>query len=182
EIPAEDIEDIVFQVLPLGVRVGAYRPATVAEKTALTTAKDAERTKALAEALAKYEEALPGLDAGQPFAKSHIEYKIAFLRYLQARESGQEAALQKAAARLEEFKTRHPQAWQLSRCLRLLAQVQLDLKQFDAAEKTYLELARADVADEVRQEAEVQAVLVTLQSGRPGVHAAAQAKLQALVE
>src|SRR5262245_4139359 len=79
QVPAEDIDDVLFQVMPLEIRLSAYRPATAAEKLALSATKEKDRAKALTEALAKYEEALPGIGAGQPFAKSHIAYKIAYL-------------------------------------------------------------------------------------------------------
>ncbi len=164
-VPADDITDIFFQVEPIGVRINAYRPATLAEKTALTSTKEAERTKALQEALSKYEEALPGLKEGQPFAKSHIAYKIAYLRYLQAQATGKEDDLKAAAAKLQDFAQKHPKAWQRSRTLQTLAQVQLDLKQYAEAEKTYEELAKADVEDEVKQDAQVQALLVSVQAG-----------------
>jgi tetratricopeptide (TPR) repeat protein len=179
DIPADQIEDIVFPVLPLAeVRLKLYRPAMTAEKLANTTKKEGERPKALAEALAKYEEALPLLKEGQPRAQAHIEYKIANLLYVQAREGLDKAALTKAAAKLKEFAGKHDKAWQLARVLKMLAEAQFDLEQYAEAEQTYQQLARADVPDPVRQDAEVQALLVTMRAGK---YDAAADKLRGLI-
>ncbi len=173
-VAAEEIEDISFDktLKPLAARF-AYRIAEEALKKALTSTKETDRTKALAEALGKYQEALAKYeegvarkDAGPALAKGALDYKIAFLTYLQARDSGKEPALQAAVKQLRAFRTAHPKAWQTSRALRMLAQLHMDLRQFGEAEKVYRELAAAGVANEVAQDAEVQARLVTLEAGK----------------
>lgn len=178
EIPADKIVDIIFPLLPRQVHLTTYRQAIIAEKKALAETKAADRTKANAEALAKYQETLGLLEEGQPYAKAHLEYKIANLLYIQGRDEGKEAALKQAAEKLKAFKTAHPQAWQLVPVLRNLAQLQLNAKNYAEAEQTYRELAKSNAPEEVRQDAEVQALLVTLQAGK---HAEAQKSLEGLV-
>ncbi len=190
-IPADEIEEIVFAVLPLEVRLKSYRPATNFEKEANTTKKEGERAKKLTEALAKYEEALPLLKEGQALAQAQIEYKIAYILYVQAREAVDDTApklKQAAAAKLKEFAGKHPQAWQLVRVLKMLAEAQIDLGQFKEAEQSYMQLAKADVADAVRQEAELEALMVTMrmksEDDEAAVKAAAAAatKVRGLVD
>jgi hypothetical protein len=178
EIPADQIDDIVFPLNPVGVRVSTYRLGVIAEKKGRAAAKPADRAKEYGEALAKYEETLGKLDEGQPYAKAHLEYKIAYLLYTQGRDEGNETTLARAAAKLKAFKTEHPQAWQLVRVLQMLARLQLDARNYAGAEQTFRDLAKSDAPENVRQDAEVQAVLVVLQTGK---YAEAQKGLEGLV-
>ncbi|MCI0458668.1 MAG: hypothetical protein L0Z62_17030 [Gemmataceae bacterium] len=171
-IPVEEIEDISFDksLMPVEARF-AYRNAEGALKKALAAAKPAERGKALNEALAKYDEALAkfkeaGAKASPRFAKSHMEYRIAHIRYLQGREPGKEDALRDAVAKLKAFRASYPKAWQTARVLPLLAQAQMALKQYAEAEQTYRDLASADVPAALKQDAAVEALLVTLEVGK----------------
>jgi tetratricopeptide (TPR) repeat protein len=184
EVPEETIQDVVFEIRPFQVN-NTYRLGIIAERKARASAKDreAERTKALA----KYEEALAELNKlaaegklpeGQSFARAHLEYKVASLLYEQGTEDGKQPARQQAAARLKEFKTRNKQAWQLARTLRMLAQLQLDEKKYAEAEQTYRELAKVDAAPEVRQDAEVRAILVMM--NQEGKQAEARKALEGL--
>src|SRR5262249_33035173 len=66
----------------------------------------------------------------------------------------------------------------LARVLQTLAQLQLDFKDYDAAEETYRELAKSDADPEARQDAEVQALLVTVQAGKD---AEAQKRLEGVI-
>jgi hypothetical protein len=171
-ILVEDIEDVSFDksLLPTSARF-VYRTAELALKKALGAPKPAERGAALAEALAKYNEALTGFTgagdkAGPPLAKPHLEYKIAYVRYLQGSEPGKEDALRDAVTRLKAFRASYPKAWQTARAVQMLAQGQLALKQFADAAQTYRELAKADVAPALKQDAEIETVLVTLEVGK----------------
>src|SRR5947209_4265152 len=78
-IPAENIEDIVYEVEPLEIRVNAYRRAVIAEQEAARATKEGARKAALQEALQKYQQVLAGLKAGQRFPQRHIEFRIAYL-------------------------------------------------------------------------------------------------------
>jgi hypothetical protein len=165
DIPADQIDDIIFPLNPVGIRVSTYRLGIIAEKKGRAAAKPADRAKEYAEALGKYEETLDKLAEGQPYAKAHLEYKIAYLLYTQGRDEGKEATLAQAAAKLKAFKTAHPQAWQLVRVLKMLAQLQLDARKYAEAEQAFRDLAKSDAPEDVRQDAEVQALLVALQLG-----------------
>jgi tetratricopeptide (TPR) repeat protein len=178
EIPAEKVEDIVFPLKPREIHIGAYRLALIAEKNLRTAKKEPDRVRERTEALSKFQETLGKLAEGQPYVKAHLEYKIASLLAQQGREKGKEAALKQAAAKFKDFKKDHPKAWQLVRVLQALAQLQLDFKDYEAAEQTYRELAKSDAAPDVRQDAEVQALLVTVQAGK---HAEARSGLEALI-
>jgi tetratricopeptide (TPR) repeat protein len=162
EIPEGTVAEVIFDVRPFQVN-NLYREGIIAERKARVLPKEREAERA--RALAKYEEALAALaklPPDQSFAQTHLQYKVAALLYEQGTEEGKEAARQQAAAKLKEFKARHKQAWQLARVLRMLAQLQLDEKKYGEAEQTYRELARADVAPDVRQDAEVRAILVMM--------------------
>ncbi len=82
-----------------------------------------------------------------------------------------------AIKRLHDFKTRHPNCWELGACLRLMGRLYLDGKQYKEAEDAFLELAQADVGDDVKGEAELAAVQVTIKAGQQD---AALKRLQAL--
>ncbi|MCI0381083.1 MAG: tetratricopeptide repeat protein [Gemmataceae bacterium] len=166
-IAAEDIAEIVYDITPVTLLVGTYRPAVTAEKNYYDPdpKKEANRAAYLVEAQKKYAETLAKVQ--EKGAKRHIEYKIAALTARQAQDEGgdPDPALQK----LIDFKSKHPNSWQLANCLRLLARLQMDQKQFKEAEATYLELAAADVSDDVKQEAELLAAQVALRAGKADV-------------
>jgi uncharacterized protein HemY len=178
EIPAEKIDDIIFPLEPRDLRVSAYRLGIIADRKLRSATKEPDRARERAEALGKFEETLGKLAEGQPHVKAHLQYKIAYLLAQQGREEGKDAALKQAAARLQVFKKDHPRAWQLVRVLQTLAQLQLDSRDYQAAEQTYHELAKSEADPEVRQDAEVQALLVTVQAGK---HAEAQKGLEGLI-
>ena len=89
----------------------------------------------------------------------------------------QNADWEPAIKRLSAFKARHPNSWQLTACLELLGRLQVDAKQYQDAEETYLELAQADVPEDTKQEAQLWAAQVGIKAGK---NQAALAKLQKL--
>lgn len=159
DIPAEEILDIEYEINPIGLRFN-YRKARDFEKDSLE--KESGRKLNLAEAIKTYEDTLAKI-MGQPDARRNIEFRIAVLRYRQATEFGQ--FVEFANQKLEEYKTKHPDSWQITQALRLLANLQLSQKKYAQAEKTYLELSKAPVAEDTRQEAEFQAAQVSVQAG-----------------
>lgn len=163
-IPAEDIVDVMYNNLtPDGVRVNVYRPAFTKERKYfdLIARKDSKEKITLGEILKAYAEAFPQVK--EKYAKQHLEYKIAYLSVLQAQEdgAGDDAAMQK----LVTFKSNHPDSWQIASCLRTLANMQVAQKKFKEAELTYQELAAANVAPEVKLEAELLAAQISLRGG-----------------
>jgi tetratricopeptide (TPR) repeat protein len=83
-----------------------------------------------------------------------------------------------AIAKLSDFKNKHADSWQIAGCLKLLAQLQLEAKRYADAEQTYKELSGANVAEPIRQEAELSAAHVSLRAGK---HELARKKLQELI-
>jgi TolA-binding protein len=176
-LPADDIIDVVHEdVEPIKARL-ALRQARAAEKESSDPAgKEAKRKEKLAEALKIYQANLPVLNVDQKSAKCHVEYKIAVLSARQAQEAA--GFVDDAIAKLTVFKTKFPNSWQLGGSLKLLAELQLDKKQYKEAEDTYKELAEANVGEETKQEAELLAALVTVRTGK---HELAQKRLRALI-
>ena len=176
-IPAEEILDIVYEVTPVDVRINTYRPGVLSEKEYHDPdpKKEAKRKANLAEALKKYSESYTKVK--EKGARRHLEYKLAVLGARQALDENGE--LEPAIKRLANFKTNHPNSWQITSTLQLLAKLQTDTKQYKDAEESYLELAQANVADDIKQEAELLAATVSIRAGN---HEAAFKKLQALTE
>jgi TolA-binding protein len=175
-IPPDDIVDVEYEVEPIAVRLQEYRPARKAEQAAEDPAQEAKRRANLAMAIQKYEATLKALKPGQESASRQVEFKIASLLATQENEDG--VSTDTAIAKLKDFKTRHPNSWQITRALRLLGDLLLAQKQYGEAEATFKELAGADVDEATREDAELRAARVSLRAGK---HAEAQGKLQALV-
>ncbi len=175
-ISPEDIADVDYDIDPLSARIESYRPARKAEKDAEDPALEAKRRENLSLAIDKYEATLKALKPGQALASRQLEFKIATLLAARAAEDG--VSPDAAITRLKDFKTRHPKSWQISIVLRLLGDLLLAEKQYTEAEQTYKELALADVADAVREDAELRAARVSLRAGR---YPEAQTKLQAIL-
>ena len=176
-LPADDIIDIEYEIEPVTVRTTIYRTAVLAEKDSLDPSKESKRKELLKTALEKYEESLKKLGPGQEFARRNLAYKVATLSLRQAHEDG--GPIDVALARLNDFRTRYPDSWQITRCTRLLAQLELDAKKFKEAESLYKELAKRNVAQDVKQEAEVLAAQAVLAAGD---HQGAEAALNALLK
>jgi tetratricopeptide (TPR) repeat protein len=163
-IAAGDIVEVVYEVEPVSVRF-EYRTGVKAEK-------DGQ----LSSASAIYEKTLKELKQGQKSAERHLEFKLAVLAAQQAREEG--TSIEPAIAKLKDFNNKHTDCWQLTTTHKLLARILLEQKQFKEAEDTYKALAAANVPDDVKQEAELSAALVSLAAGK---HDVAQKKLEALI-
>jgi len=175
-IPTASILDIIHDVKPTATQINMNRPAFQAERDFLDPAKEAARGKNLKEALAKYRETLKNLEPGQKFPERHIQYKIAFLTTVAAREG--QSKIEYGLLDLRDFKDKHPNSWQLTECLKTLAEIQIGMKSYADAEKTYKELALANVDVPTKQEAEFLAAQVSIRAGKPGD---AQKNLQTLL-
>jgi hypothetical protein len=178
EIPAEQIRDIVYDIEPVVVRVNKYRPALKAEHDAEAAASPQARAKLYQEAVRLYEETLQGLKEGQPFARRHLEFKLALARWRLAEKAADPKALSKAFAGLAEFRGKNADGWQIGMCLQLLARWHLERKEWGKAESLLWELAKSAVALDLRQQAEVAALDLL---ARQGKHADAEVKLRALI-
>jgi hypothetical protein len=176
-IPAEDIVDIEYVVDPIEVRLNVYRPAFDADLKVHNPKLEAERKKNLAAAIKGYQDALGKLAGGQDFARRNVEYRLGELLAQQARDNPADAPA--AVAKLKEFKSKFADGWQIVRAMQLLANLQLDHKQFADAETTFEELsALAKVPEAVRQEARLSAARVGIRAGK---HPEALKKLDRLI-
>src|SRR5207245_5745275 len=158
-ISADEIVDIEYELNPVDVRLNIYRPAFNADLKAHDPKAEAQRKTNLAAALKGYEDTLNKLAADQEFAKRNVEYRIGYLLAQQARDNP--AAATVAIKKLSAFKGTGRGGWQIVRAMHLLANLQLDQKQFDDAAKTFDELADLrTVPEAVRQEAMLSAARV----------------------
>jgi tetratricopeptide (TPR) repeat protein len=163
-VPAEEIVDILYNVTPIEVRIKPYRPTFYAERKYFdpTQKKDPKEKITLAEILKGYADSYPLVK--EKFAKRHLEYKIAYISVLLAQE--EEGDLEAALQKLSNYKTKHADSWQVGACLRLLAHLQFAQKKYKEAQETYLELAAANVAPEVKLEGELMAAQVGVRAGK----------------
>src|SRR5262245_10834248 len=159
---AETIEDIVYEVTPVAVRLASYRPAVMAEKESLDPTKSKEHKAKLDEAVKKYADAAAKIQ--EPFGKRHAEYKAAVLLARQLSEEGK--AADPAITALKAFKSKNADSWQIGSALQLLGRLQLDAKDFEGAKATYIELSQASVPDDLRQEAQLQVIHVSIRAGK----------------
>jgi len=178
-IPAEEIFDIAYEVQPLDVLLSAYRPAVEADHKGTKTAKEGARKGFIEQALKKYQEALAGMKAGQTYPQRNIEFRTAYLRALLAQEDAKDTVSREIAiVKLREFKTKYPDSWQLGKVLKTLAELQAEAKDYAEAEQTYRELAEANVADALKEKAELLAATLAVRAGKSG---AAEKNLQGLI-
>ena len=85
-----------------------------------------------------------------------------------------------ALARLQDFKSQHPNSWQINHVMPLIAQIQTDAGDFKGAAQTFQEMADMDVlGPDVRRDAELTIVQVLVRSGKIDD---AQKKLDALTK
>jgi tetratricopeptide (TPR) repeat protein len=178
-IPAEDIIDITYEVLPLEIRLNAYRPAVEADRQVVMGLKAATRKGAFETAVKKYQQALAGMTAGQTFAARNIEFRMAYLQAFRAGEDPKDSVARDTAIEaLKAFKTKHPSGWQIGRALKALAELEVEQKDYTEAERTYRELAAAKVDEATREQAELLAATVPMRAQR---YADAVKNLQALI-
>jgi hypothetical protein len=88
-----------------------------------------------------------------------IEFKVATLMLRQALTEG--LPTDKALARLQLYKTTFPSSWQITHVMPLIAQIQMDAKDYKGAEATFQEMADMEfLPADVRVNAELDAVPV----------------------
>jgi tetratricopeptide (TPR) repeat protein len=174
EVAVADILDVVYYLPSLELRMD-YRRALDRERIAESAASEAERKKALGEALKEFQDVRARL-TDKRFAQRHLEFKIARLLAWQAEEDP--AQLDAAIASLRQFLTRHPDGWQINTCARLLARLQMDKGDFQGAQKTYEQLAATPaLPPETRRECDLLLARGLLHARN---YAAAEKKLQEL--
>lgn len=176
DIPAADIVDIVYDSMKAAKL--DYGSGFTKERAGLSAAKEADRKKGFADALASYKDALKNVAATAKPARRLIEYRIAALNARVAEEDG--TGLDAAIKELTEFKSKNADGWQIVSAYRTLARLQMKHKDPQAAMKTYEELSKvAGVSKDVQQDCDLQVADVLLRD--KATYAEAEAKLTALV-
>lgn len=163
-IPAEEIVDILYQVTPIEVRLKSYRPTFQAERKYFdpTIKREPKEKITLTDLLKGYSDSLPLLK--EPFARRHVEFKIAYFTTIIAQENGGD--LGPAEQLLSSFKSKHSDSWQIASCLRMLASVQLAQKKLAEAQATFQELAAANVSPEAKLEGELMSIQIGVGAGK----------------
>jgi tetratricopeptide (TPR) repeat protein len=136
-IPAVDVRHVAYK----GDKVSVldFRNLAAREDRALAPGEKAEaRKKALAEVLKGYEEMAPKLK-DVPAAQRYLLFKVAQVKYYMSR--GEASQLDAAAAALQAFLASHDKTWEAVPSLKMLAQVREAKGDFEAAAKTYQDLA-----------------------------------------
>jgi tetratricopeptide (TPR) repeat protein len=147
----------------LSLSGGEYRLAKTAEKEARDTSDTAKHKSALRKAIENYSETLKKMEKNQ-YAARHFEYKVAVLTLELANLEG--LKIDTALAKLQNFKTRFPNSWQINHVMPKIANLQLDTKDYKGAELTFQEIAEMDVfPDDVRRDAELMVVQVMVRAG-----------------
>jgi tetratricopeptide (TPR) repeat protein len=179
DVPARDIIDITYEV-PSGELSIDYKRAVADERQIDTSAKEADRKKALSAAIKNYQDVLPKfLKTGDKyrFAHRHVQFKVARLLVRQAEEDPAQA--EEAINELLKFKKEHPNSWQISQCAKLLARLQIEKGDFEGAQKTYEDLAATrDVSKETQQECDLLVAEAMILGKK---NAEAEAKLKAIL-
>jgi tetratricopeptide (TPR) repeat protein len=154
EIPALEIVDVVYEV-PIAVKFDYGRARADERQMADSSAKEGAGERPLREALKNYQALLPKLSADKSkFARRHVQYKIARLLARQAEDDPDQG--EAAVAALTAFQKEHPDSWQITPSAKLLARLQIDRGETDAAVKTYEQLAATpNIPDEVKQECDL---------------------------
>jgi tetratricopeptide (TPR) repeat protein len=167
-IPAVDVIDIVYDdsISPLDLKGGAYKVAKDAEKD--SNSEDTEkRNKSLALAVINYNKTLKEMKRDtkeQKNAARHLEFKIAVLGL---RQGADQTTRDLGVERLQAFAKAHRDSWQINQVFPMIAQLQLDNRDFKEAAKTFQEMADMEVfSTEVRRDAKLMVVTVAVRSGK----------------
>jgi tetratricopeptide (TPR) repeat protein len=176
KIPAEDIEDIFYELTTSPVLATlSYRNAFTAERDWLAAVDAKKRAASFAEAVDKYQKAAQQIS--EPRVKGHLDFKLGYLRGKKAQEDGGDPKA--AIAALNSYVKAYPNTWAVTRALTLLANLQNDSKDYAGAEQSFAELLKLDVSDDVKNDAKLQGALANIYLGK---HAVAEAKLAELVK
>jgi hypothetical protein len=172
-IPAGDVRRVLYRVAD--VPALAFRqPFAVEER-----ARKEERPRQRGELLQNAEEAFRKLEQdvkGSPQAQRYIQYKVAEVLALQARDEPKRA--EEAIRALGAFVKEHKDGWQIQGALKLLGKLQEEAGNVDEARKAYEELAAVPgVPPGTKRESEVLVARLLLRGEK---YPEAEKKLSAL--
>ncbi len=166
-IPAVDIIEIVHEDISpatLTIKGAPYRVAREAEKDAESD-DPAKRKAALTLAVTNYNVTLGKMKRDttpQKYAARQIEYKVAVLM---VRQASDQVGSDRAVAKLQDFKSKFTDSWQIHQVMPTIAQLQMESKDFKEAAKTFQEMAdMATLPVDVRRDAELRVVEVMVRA------------------
>lgn len=179
--PALDVVDIVHDAISPAELTTKGFPCRIAREAEKDAESDdpAKRKAALTLAVTNYNVTLGKMKRdtnAQKNAARQIEFKVAVLMVRQATDQGSGA--DKAIAKLQDFKTKFADSWQIHQVMPMIAQIQMDASDFKEAAKTFQEMAdMPTLPADVRRDAELRVVEVMV---RANDIAGANSKLDAL--
>ena len=165
-IPSVDIADIVYydDIRPLDLRNGVYKAAMDAEKD-LDSEDSVKRKKALGVVIAAYTQTLKEMKRDtkpQTNSARHLEYKLAVLLL---KGGNDEVTLDRVMTRLKAFAKDHRDSWQINHVFPMMAQIQMESKDWKEASKTFEDMSKMEVFSmEVRREAKLMLVTVAVRA------------------
>ena len=165
-ISSAEVVDIYYfdEVRPLDLRNGVYSSARDAEKD-IDSEDSAKRKKALGVAIAGYGQALKDMKRDtklQINAARNVEYKLAVLLLKTGNDL---TTTDRVVARLKAFAMNHKDSWQINHVLPMMAQIQMDTKDWKEATKTLEDMSKMEVfSADVRREAELMLVTVAVRA------------------
>lgn len=166
-IPATDVIDIVHEAISpaaLTIKGAPYRLARDAEKDAESD-DPKKRATALQTAVANYNITMQKMlreTTAQKYAARQLEFKVAVLMVRQATD---QVGSDRAVIKLKEFKTKFADSWQIHQVMPLIAQLQMESKDFKEAALTYQEMAdMPTLPTDVRRDAELKVVEVMVRA------------------
>jgi tetratricopeptide (TPR) repeat protein len=173
EIAIHDLRDVIYTV-PQLIRQD-YRKASNRERDAMSATREETRKTELQTALELYKDLADKVTEEK--AKRNIEFKIAKLLTLTASNA---KGVEKATEALRAFRTKHAKSWQISECTELLAQMQMEGKDWEGAQKTFEEMAAMPgLPAELRQDCDLKIAQVMVRGQK---YAEAEKKLQQLIK
>lgn len=165
KIPAVDVLDVIHEI-PADLNVDIRAKANKEEATGDKEPDLTKKHNAYDQAIAGYRELIAKLGKSDKYqlAQRQLEFKIA---QLLAREAENDPSrLDPAATALSEFKSKHPNSWQIGQAGKLLAQAQLAKGDMKGALDTYEEFARRDdLGDALHKEFQLLGIKAMLRTG-----------------
>lgn len=134
DIPVTQIRDVEYD-LPGRFRLDLLQAVT--EERGIDLAAKSVRVKQITDARTRYQNILAGLTASP--AKRHMQFKVAQMTALLAEE--QQAPAADAIQKLKAYKADNADSWEITPCCQLLGQLQAGENDYEAAQKTYEDLA-----------------------------------------
>lgn len=175
----DEIDDVLYDATTSPVAAFlSYRNALIEEKEWLDGKDPKIRAKKYDSSLAKYEAAATGIVEKK--AKAHIDFKLGYIRGKKAIEDNSEALAKNAITRLRAYVKDNQASYLFPRALLMLAQLQIDTKDFIGAEASLGEILKLpDISEALKNGTQLDLAMVSIQNNK---FAAARTKLDDLLK